>query len=100
MVKMTDRSQQASDDATYLESAGMSEAELSALHHFSVSDRTTRFRGTFAGVRRYFTAGKQLRVKNSRFADRLAFVAGAHRSGTNTSFATLVHEALTQLPLQ
>jgi hypothetical protein len=99
-IDMTDRSDQASADATYLQSVGMSEAELSALHHFSLKNRGTfRYHGTFNGVRRYFTPGKQLRRNNSRFAERLACVAREHRSGTSKSFATLVHEALARLPL-
>jgi hypothetical protein len=92
---MTDRSEQAAIDATYLESAGMSKVELSALHHFSLKNRS----GTFNGVRRYFTPGKQLRRNNMRFAERLAYVARERRSGTGKSFGTLVQEALARFPL-
>jgi hypothetical protein len=94
---MTDRSDQAATDATYLESAGMSALDLSKLHHFSVNDGS--WRGSFEGVRRYFTPGKQLRANNTRFAERVAYVAREHRSGTNKSFDALVLEALAKFPL-
>jgi hypothetical protein len=92
---MTHRSDQVAADATYLESAGMSAVELSALHHFSLKGR----RGTFNGVRRYFTPGKELRAANTRFAERLGYVAHEHRRDTRKSFQTLVQEALARFPL-
>jgi len=78
--------------ARYLQSAGMSVQHLQAIHH---SVRKTE---TFAATIRYFGENKDLGDKNTRYAQRLGFIAAEHRR-TGTGFSTLVDEALRRWPL-
>lgn len=79
----------------YLESAGMSVDQLSQLHHFSLRGRTVSFSRGF----RYFGVNKELRENNIRYAERLAFVANAHKLGEGPLNA-LVRQALARWPLK
>lgn len=77
------------EDVRYLRSAGMSEQQLSALHHFSLKGRKV----TFRRLESYFSTNRDLRQTNYNFAERLRFVASEHRRGRK-EFSTLVGEAL------
>ena len=77
--------------ATYLQLVGMSVQQLRAIHH---SLRKTE---TFASTIRYFGENKDLGDKNSRYAQRLEFIAAEHRKKV-TGFDALVSEALSRWP--
>jgi hypothetical protein len=79
----------------YLETAGMSEGDLSALHHFSIKKRGV----TYAAVRKYFGIRGDLRETNTSFAERVCYVAKQRRLGVTRSFSLLVREALHKWPL-
>lgn len=82
------------EEVRYLRSAGMSQQQLSALHHFSSKDR----RVTFRELEVYFGVNRSLRKTNSDLGERLRFVANGHRSGRK-EFDALVQEALRRWPL-
>jgi hypothetical protein len=77
----------------YLEAAGMTVQELRSLHHWSGLPSEKRV--TFASTRRYFIKGQALLANNSKFADRLMFVA----EGLRPSIAKLVSDALKKNPM-
>lgn len=80
--------------ARYLQAGGMSQKQLSALHHFSTKGREV----SFTSIGRYFGVGKNLRANNGQFAERLTFVADTHRqSGKDLNL--LIQEALVRWPL-
>jgi hypothetical protein len=87
--------EQVIQSARYLESEGISQEQLSQLHHFALNDRQLAFRAIY----RYFGTHKQLRSKNVSFAERLKFVADEHKTGKK-SINTLIKEALRHWPLQ
>jgi hypothetical protein len=80
--------------AQYLQSKGMSQQQLSALHHFSAKGREV----TFASIIKYFGINKNLRANNIQFAERLKFVATEHRR-TGKNLNVLVQEALNRWSL-
>ena len=82
------------EEVRYLQSAGMSQQQLSALHHFSLKGR----RVTFRRLESYFSTNRDLRQTNYNFAERLRFVAHEHRHGRK-EFSVLVGEALRKWPL-
>ena len=82
------------EDARYLKRAGMSQQQLSALHHFSLKDREETFNSTL----RYFGEKKDLGRNNTDYAHRLNFVATKHRR-TGRGFNLLIAEALGKWPL-
>ena len=77
----------------YLEAAGMSEEQLSQLHHY-----WPRKRVTYWQTYDYFGKNLPPRTKNTRYAERLKFVAAQHRL-RGESFSVLVQEALAKWPL-
>jgi hypothetical protein len=82
------------EEVRYLRSAGMSEQQLSALHHFSLKGRKV----TFRELERYFSTNRDLRRTNYNLAERLRFVANEHRMGRK-DFSISVREALRRWPL-
>ena len=72
----------------------MTQAQLSALHHFALRGRPI----TFALVYSYFGEHKELRDRNSRFGERLEFVAREWKSGRH-DFRVLIADALKSWPL-
>ena len=81
-------------DARYLKGAGMSQEQLSTLHHFSLKDREETFKSTL----KYFGKNRDLRHKNTDYANRLKFVAAEHRH-SGTGFNVLIAQALKKWPL-
>ena len=79
--------------AHYLEVAGMSEEQLSQLHHYWLRKRVTYWQ-TYD----YFGKNLPPRGNNTRYAERLKFVAAQHRLRRG-SFSVLVQEALAKWPL-
>ena len=92
---MTHRSDQVVNAARYLQTAGMSTDELTALHHFSLSGK----RVTFGSIPRYFAGSKELQDNNAAFAERICYVASEHRVKPEKTFAALVRTALAKWPL-
>ncbi|MDX6578016.1 MAG: hypothetical protein QOE96_3969 [Blastocatellia bacterium] len=84
------------EETRYLEAAGLSQAQLSALHHFSLKGRPI----TFNGVCSYFSKrnGDIWKI-TSDFASRVLFIAREHRNGAH-SFDALVQQALAKWPLE
>jgi hypothetical protein len=78
----------------YLDGKGMSEMQLSKLHHFSVKGRNE----TYAQTYRYFGESKELRERNTNYANRLIFIAEKYKAGAG-SFSVLSIEALQRWPL-
>lgn len=66
------------EDLAYLESVGMTLDQLRALHHWA-GRPGAKERVTFNSARDYFSRGYEMRVNNALFANRLHFVAKAHR---------------------
>jgi hypothetical protein len=85
---------QITKDARLLERAGMTNRQLSQLHHFALSGRTV----SFTAVARYFGTRKDLREANTAFGRRLRLVASEH-ARTGKPFDKLVVEALLVVPL-
>lgn len=68
------------DDLAYLESVGMTVAQLRSLHHWAGRPRSEG-RVTFKSVRDYFRRGHEMGPNNSLFAERLHLVAETHKLG-------------------
>jgi hypothetical protein len=85
---------QITKDARSLERAGMTNRQLSQLHHFALSGRTT----SFAAVAAYFSVRKDLRSNNTAFGQRPRLVASGH-ARTGKPFEKLIAEALRAIPL-
>ena len=77
-----------------LQSAGMSDADLTRLHHFSLK----RHKVYFSNAIRYFEAKKAIRQTNELFAARCAYIAEKINSG-RVGLQTLIDEALERNPL-
>lgn len=80
---------QITKDARSLERAGMTNRQLSQLHHFALSGRTV----SFTAVARYFGTRKELREANT------AFGATEH-TRTGKPLDKLITEALRAVPLR
>lgn len=80
----------------YLEANGMAQHEYSTLHHGSLKGRQV----TFALAYRYFKTLRNLKKKNTSFAERCIFVAGEHRIKNAKNFEKLVSAALVKWPMQ
>lgn len=82
------------EDLDYLQTAGMTEDHLRSLHHWA--GRTgAEERVTFKSAREYFGQGREMRANNAAFAERLHFVADAHKR----DMSTLVELALRVHPM-
>jgi hypothetical protein len=86
---------QLAKDASYLREKGMTQEQLSALHHFSLKNRGI----TYNGLLRHFGNIQHPDPINVRFANRVRFVADAHREGRR-DFESVIQEALARYPLQ
>lgn len=73
------KNEQLLDDLAYLESAGMTVDQLRLLHHWSGRPGSEE-RVTFSSARNYFARGHEMGPNNSLFAERVHFVAEAHKS--------------------
>lgn len=73
----------------------MSEMQLSKMHHFSMKGRNV----THAQAYRYFDECKELRERNTNYANRLIFIAEKYKVGAG-SFSALRIEALHRWPLR
>jgi hypothetical protein len=78
--------------AKYLRENEMSNQHLRALHHAQKRPET------FSSTIKYFGANKELKGLNVLYANRLLFVADAHRKGL-TGFQSLVDTALAKWPV-
>lgn len=87
------KSTQLLDDLAYLESAEMTLDQLRSLHHWAGRPRSEQ-RVTFNSVRGYFSREHDMGTNNALFADRLHFVAEAHRG----DISALVKLAVRALP--
>lgn len=81
------------EDLAYLELAGMTVDQLRSLHHWAGRPGSEE-RVTFNSARDYFSRGHEMGANNSLFADRLHFVAEAHKR----DIAALVDLAIRVLP--
>jgi hypothetical protein len=82
------------DAARYLQASGMSQRQLSEMHHFSLKGREI----SFSGIYSYFGENKSLKQNNANFAARIIFIANDHRHGRG-SFDRLIETALSRWPL-
>jgi len=80
--------------AKFLEANGVTEAQLSSIHHFSPKDRGV----TFAEACRYFGEQKDLKDKNLAYSNRLKFIANGYKARAG-SFSDLIAQALEKWPL-
>jgi hypothetical protein len=81
------------DDLAYLESAGLTVDQLRSLHHWAGRPGSEE-RVTFNSARNYFKREHEMGANNSQFANRLHFVADAHKR----DIAALVEMALRTIP--
>ena len=79
----------------YLEENGMSQREYSTLHHNSLKGRENTFAKTYG----YFNIERNLRKKNTDFAQRCIFVVKEHQRIGGKNFGTLMQAALGKWPL-
>jgi len=87
------KNEQLLDDLAYLESVGMTVDQLRLLHHWAGRPGSEE-RITFASTRDYFARGHEMGLNNSLFAERVHFVAEAHKS----DISKLVDLAVRMLP--
>jgi hypothetical protein len=80
-------------DLAYLESAGMTVDQLRLLHHWAGRPGSEE-RVTYKSARDYFSREHEMRANNSLFADRVHFVADAHKR----DISVLVDMALRAFP--
>jgi len=73
------KAEQLLEDLAYLERAGMTVEQLRSLHHWAGTH--TEAKVTYATVRDYFGHERDMREKNSTFAERLHLMAELHRRG-------------------
>ncbi len=80
----------------YLEKQGLSQRQLSSMHHFSLNKKEVSFKATY----KYFGGEKKrpLQANNTLFAKRVIYVAEQHKL-KNTCFSQLIDEALIKWPL-
>jgi len=82
------------NSSKYLESQGMSQDQLSSLHHFYLKGRDISFNLT----NDYFGVNKNLKTRNSNFANRIIFVADQYKQHKG-SMSQLIEQALEKWPL-
>jgi hypothetical protein len=89
---VVNRTEQLVSDLRYLQLAGLTTDQLRSLHHWSDRPDAAK-RVSFASAIDYFSKGQELKSNNSLFADRLRFIADAHRRG----LAAPVEQALEKI---
>ena len=87
---MSNICQQVVDAARYLQEVGLSERQLTSLHHRSTE--------TFNSAIRYWSVDREPRPRSLDYAYRLRFIAREHK-GTNQSLDILVARALSKWPV-
>lgn len=87
------KAKQLLEDIDYLESVGLTVAQLRRLHHWG-GDPAREARITFASTRNYFAKDQEMLENNTSFADRVHLVAEVHRQG----LPAIVELALSQIP--
>ena len=80
--------------AQYLQSVGMTQSQLTQLHHFSSKGRVVRFNETI----NYFRTNRELGANNTNYAARLIYVANEYRHG-GQRINSLIQQALGKWPL-
>jgi len=80
--------------ARYLEAHGLTQPQLTSMHHFSLQGGTECFSTTYE----YFGSRKNLQTRNRNYANRLIFVATEHQK-TKGDFNELILQALDKWPL-
>lgn len=65
------------NSSKYLEAQGLTQNQLSSLHHFSLNGRDT----SFSSTNNYFGANKNLQERNTKFGNRIIFVANQYKQG-------------------
>ena len=94
-TRSENKCEQLLESIRHLEKCGFTENQLYALHHFSLKgSRKPRY----AGLYKYFGTKKKLELRNTKFSDRLIYVATQHKDGKR-DFAQLISEALDKWPL-
>lgn len=81
------------DDLAYLKFVGMTVDQLRSLHHW-IGRPGSEERVTFNSARNYFEREHEMGANNSLFAERLHFVANAHKR----QIAALVEMAVRTIP--
>ena len=76
----------------YLEAAGLTQKQLSQLHHFSRNGKPM----TFAVMYKYFGESKQLQENNTKLGERLEYLVELHRQ---SQMPALVKKTLQAKPL-
>ena len=79
----------------YLKEHGLTQPQLTALHHFSAHGKPV----TYEAVERFLGSKSKLHAMNVDFARRVEYVASKHRE-RRCSFHFLVLQALRKWPLE
>ena len=79
----------------YLQQAGLSQEQLTRLHHCSLRGHSQ----SFAAVLSYFSSNKDLRQANSLFLLRVEYVTREHKRG-GQPLDSLLRDALRLYPLR
>jgi predicted transcriptional regulator len=80
--------------AKFLEKSGLTQKQLTSLHHFSLQGKEERL----SSLIKYFSVNKNLRDRNIDLANRIIFVANRYRLNNGT-FSQLIKQALEKWPL-
>jgi hypothetical protein len=86
--------QQVVEAAHYLQAVGMSEDQLTLLHHRSKTGWTQTFKSLYY----YWSVPRDPRPRTLDFANRVRFIAREHKA-KNQSLDTLVERALSKWPV-
>ena len=82
------------NSAQHLEEHGLTQKQLSSLHHFSLKGREVSFKELHS----YFGVDKELQSRNSNFANRVIYVASKYKQNKG-NFSQLIEQALEEWPL-
>ncbi len=80
--------------ARYLEAQGLTQQQLSSMHHFSLRG----YEESFPAAYEYFGVHRNIQSRNRNYADRLIFVAAEHQK-TGSEFTKIIDQALNRWPL-
>jgi len=82
------------NSSKYLEAQGMTQKQLSSLHHFYLKGRDI----SFALVNDYFGTNKNLQERNTNFGNRISYVANQYKKH-NENITQLIQKAHEKWPL-
>lgn len=86
--------EQVVNSAKYLEEKGLTQRQLTSLHHRSLDGGEE----SFSSLLKYFSVNKNLQKKNTNLANRIIFVADQYKLKKGT-FSQLIEQALEKWPL-